>query len=90
MELQNISCTLEKSSSTDTRSCTFVTFNSFRILFNTVDNRERGDVMQGIVLLIAGIARLIVSIGLIYVLFKVGKFLDVLPDILVRRKEEKE
>ena len=44
--------------------------------------------MQGIVLLIAGIARLIVSIGLIYVLFKVGKFLDVLPDILVRRKEE--
>lgn len=46
--------------------------------------------MQGIILLIAGIARLIVSIGLIYVLFKVGKFLDVLPDILVRRKEEKE
>ena len=87
MGLQNISCILEKSGSTDS-SCTFVTFNSFRILFNTANNRERGDVMQGIVLLIAGIARLIVSIGLIYVLFKVGKFLDVLPDILVRRKEE--
>jgi hypothetical protein len=46
--------------------------------------------MQGLILLITGIARLIVSIGLIYVLFKVGKFLDVLPDVLAKRKEEKE
>ncbi len=46
--------------------------------------------MQGLILLITGTARLIVAIGLIYVLFKVGKFLDVLPDILAKRKEEKE
>lgn len=43
--------------------------------------------MQGIALLIGGIARIIVAVGLIYVLFKVGKFLDVLPDVLVKRKE---
>lgn len=46
--------------------------------------------MQGIVLLIGVIARLIVAVGLIYVLFKLGKFLDVLPDVLVKRREEKE
>ncbi|MBU7030228.1 MAG: hypothetical protein HXS48_25060 [Theionarchaea archaeon] len=46
--------------------------------------------MQGIALLIGVIARLIVAVGLIYVLFKLGKFLDVLPDVLVKRREEKE
>jgi hypothetical protein len=43
--------------------------------------------MQGIILLIGAISRLIVVAGLIYIFFKVGKFLDVLPDILVKRKE---
>lgn len=47
--------------------------------------------MQGLVLLITGTARLIVSIGLIYVLFKLGKFLDVLPGVLAKRQiQEKE
>ncbi|MBU7044050.1 MAG: hypothetical protein HXS47_10705 [Theionarchaea archaeon] len=44
--------------------------------------------MQGLVLLIGGVSRLILVIGLIYVFIKVGKFLDVLPDVLVRKKEE--
>ena len=43
--------------------------------------------MQGIILLIGAISRLIVVVGLIYIFFKVGKFLDVLPDILAKRKE---
>ena len=46
--------------------------------------------MQGIVLLITGAARIIVSIGLLYVLFKLGKFLDVLPDVLAKRQTKKE
>lgn len=46
--------------------------------------------MQGIALLIGVIARLIVAVGLVYVLFKLGKFLDVLPEVLVKRREEKE
>ncbi len=44
--------------------------------------------MQGLGIFIGGIARFIVSIGAIYVMFKLGKFLDVLPDVLARRKEE--
>jgi hypothetical protein len=46
--------------------------------------------MQGIVLLITGAARILVSIGLLYVLFKFGKFLDVLPDVLAKRQAKKE
>jgi hypothetical protein len=44
--------------------------------------------MQALILLVAGIARLIVAVGIIYILFKLGKFLDVLPDVLTKRKEE--
>lgn len=43
--------------------------------------------MQGIALLIGGIARLIITIAIIYLIYKVGKFLDVLPDILTKKKE---
>jgi hypothetical protein len=44
--------------------------------------------MQGLVLLIGGISRLIIVIGLVYLFLKLGKFLDVLPHVLERRKEE--
>ena len=44
--------------------------------------------MQALILLVAGIARLIVAVGIIYILFKLGKFLDVLRDVLMKRKEE--
>jgi hypothetical protein len=46
--------------------------------------------MQGLALLIGVIARLIVAVGIIYILFKLGKFLDVLPDVLAKRQKEKE
>ncbi len=42
--------------------------------------------MQGIAILIGVITRLILVGGLLYIFYKVGKFLDILPDILVRRK----
>ncbi len=45
--------------------------------------------MQGIVLLTAGIARLIIAVAVLYLIYKLGKFLDVLPDVLAKRKEEK-
>jgi hypothetical protein len=44
--------------------------------------------MQGAILLIGGISRLILVIGLIYVFYKLGRFLDVLPTVLGRRIEE--
>lgn len=49
--------------------------------------------MQGLALLIGvirGIAGIIIAVGLVYVLFKLGKFLDALPEVLAKRKEEKE
>lgn len=46
--------------------------------------------MQALAALIFGIARIAVSIGIIYLIYKIGKFLDVLPDILVKKKEEKQ
>lgn len=44
--------------------------------------------MQGLILLISGIARLLIAVGLIYIIYKLGKFLDVLPDVLAKRKEK--
>ncbi|MBU7009707.1 MAG: hypothetical protein HXS46_03390 [Theionarchaea archaeon] len=46
--------------------------------------------MQGIAILIGVITRLILVVGLIYIFYKVGKFLDILPDVLVKRKEKEE
>lgn len=45
--------------------------------------------MQGIAILLVGITRLIISIGVLYLIYKLGKFLDVLPGVLAARKEEK-
>ncbi|MBU7033192.1 MAG: hypothetical protein HXS53_11720 [Theionarchaea archaeon] len=44
--------------------------------------------MQGLVVLIGGISRLIIVIGLVYLFFKLGKFLDALPHVLERKKVE--
>ncbi|MBU7014163.1 MAG: hypothetical protein HXS52_05020 [Theionarchaea archaeon] len=41
--------------------------------------------MQAVVALIGIVTRLIISVGLVYVLLKIGKFLDVLPDILSKK-----
>ncbi|MBU6998288.1 MAG: hypothetical protein HXS41_12400 [Theionarchaea archaeon] len=41
--------------------------------------------MQAVIALIGIATRLILSAGLIYVLLKIGKVLDVLPDILSKK-----
>lgn len=41
--------------------------------------------MQPVIALIGIVTRLIISVGLIYVLLKIGKFLDVLPVILSKK-----